>query len=208
MKRTALKRKTPLKAKPHIPKLRQRKCACRCGAKFLPRNSLHVAASLECAIKLAELHRVKEAKEAKRRENVRDRARREKLKTLSQWLKEAQAAVNAWVRERDRHLPCISCGRFHRGAYDAGHYRSTGAAPELRFHLDNIHRQCVPCNQHKSGNAIEYRLGLVKRIGIERVEWLEGPHKPKKYAIAEVKAIRDDFRAKLRELKKASEDWQ
>lgn len=125
-------------------------------------------------------------------------ARREKLKTRSQWMREAQAAFNAWIRYRDRDKPCISCGATGRTSWDAGHYRSVAAAPSLRFDEDNVHKQCVPCNQHRSGNAIEYRRGLVARIGVERVEWLEREHPPKKYTIDELRLLKQDWRSILK----------
>jgi hypothetical protein len=71
--------------------------------------------------------------------------------------------------------------------------------PALRFDEDNCHRQCVPCNQHKSGNAIEYRIGLVARIGVGRVERLEGPHAAAKHSIEELKAIKLKYRARLKQ---------
>lgn len=198
-----MNRSSPIRALSGRPK----KCKCGCGTSFVPTKTLQVAASPECALRIAVKHRENEEKatarrlrQIKRRVRKETKAKLEKLKTLSQWLKEAQVAVNAYIRERDKNEPCISCQRFHQGSYDAGHYRSVGAAPELRFHEDNIHRQCVPCNQHKSGNAIEYRIGLVKRKGLEVVEWLEGPHPPKKYTKDEAKAIRDEYRAKLKAL--------
>lgn len=163
---------------------------------------MQTAASPECALRIVQKKAEKEMADRAKAERKADKEKREKLKSLRDWLKEAQAAVNAYVRERDKDKPCISCGRFHQGSYDAGHYRSLGSNPALRFHLDNIHRQCVPCNQHKSGNAIEYRIGLIKRIGLARVEWLEGPHAPAKYNIEQAKGIRDDFRARLKELKR------
>ena len=55
---------------------------------------------------------------------------------------------------------------------------------------------------HLSGNAVLYRKALVQEIGIEKVEWLEGPHPVRKYTVDELKAIRDEYRAKLRELVK------
>ena len=76
-----------------------------------------------------------------------------------------------------------------------------GAAPELRFNLLNIHKQCAPCNNHKSGNAIEYRIRLVAKIGLDAVEWLEGKHEPLKLTVDEIKAMLAEFRAKVRELK-------
>ena len=48
---------------------------------------------------------------------------------------------------------------------------------------------------------MNYRIALVKRIGAEAVDWLEGPHEPKKYTVEELKAMTADYRAKTRELK-------
>ena len=102
---------------------------------------------------------------------------------------------------RDKDEPCISCGRYHVGKYDAGHYRSVGACPELRFCELNVHKQCVPCNQHKSGNVIEYRINLVNKIGADKVTWLERQdQEPKKYTVEECKAIIAYYKAKCKEL--------
>jgi hypothetical protein len=173
--------------------VKRRRCR-HCRDWFVPILSLAVACSLECAKALAE---------AKRIARGTDRERREKLKSRSDWLKEAQAAFNAWIRWRDRDLPCISCGRHHAGAYDAGHYISVGANATLRFHEDNCHKQCVPCNQHKSGNAVLYRLGLVERIGLDRVCALECWHDPRPLSIEDIIAIRDDYRQRLKMAKKS-----
>jgi hypothetical protein len=126
---------------------------------------------------------------------------RERIKTRSEWLKEAQTAVNAYVRERDSDLPCVSCGRHHEGQYHAGHYRSTGSAPELRFDEKNIHKQCAPCNNHLSGNLIPYRVELIRRIGQDGVDYLEGPHDLKKYTVEQIKKVRDDYRARLKAMR-------
>ncbi len=107
----------------------------------------------------------------------------------SYWTKQAQAAFNAFIRQRDKGRPCISCGKPDDGKRDAGHYRSVGACPELRFEPLNCHAQCVPCNQHRSGNLIEYRIGLVAKVGLESVELLEGPHGAKKYTVQDLKQI-------------------
>ena len=125
----------------------------------------------------------------------------DKLKTLSQLLREAQVVFNAWVRERDKSLPCVSCGRFHSGAYDAGHYRSVGAASGLRFDPMNVHRQCVPCNQHKSGNVLEYRLGLIQRIGLAEVERIEGPLPEVKWTKEQAREIKETYKRKLKAMK-------
>lgn len=102
----------------------------------------------------------------------------------------------------DRHLPCISCGRHHDGQYHAGHFRTTGANPELRFDEDNCHRQCAPCNNHLSGNLISYRPALIAKIGQVRFDALMGPHELPKWKRDDYIRIRDEYRAKLKELKK------
>lgn len=107
-----------------------------------------------------------------------DRERKQKLKTKSDYLKEAQIAFNAYVRARDAKDACISCGNYtlddlYGGGYDCGHFRSRGSAPHLAFHLWNAHKQCVKCNRFLSGNVAEYRKGLIKKIGIEKVEAIE-----------------------------------
>jgi hypothetical protein len=184
---TTLTRSTALRTQ-----LRERKCS-NCGTPFKQQRMGQQVCSAPCASSLA--RRLREQKERKEA-----RERRAALKTRSAWLREAQAVFNAWVRERDRDQPCISCGRFHTGAYDAGHYRSVGAQPALRFHEDNCHKQCVPCNQHRSGNAVEYRIGLIARIGAERVAFLEQEHAPAKHSVDEILAIKAHYRAKLRAL--------
>ena len=110
----------------------------------------------------------------------------------------AQEAFNRYIRERDRGLPCISCGAFHN-KMTAGHYKTLGAYPELRFHPDNCHGQCwYNCNRNRSGNIIEYRKGLVERIGIERVEWLEGKHEAQNYTLEDLREIRGWYTEKLK----------
>lgn len=176
------------------PSTGQKSCRI-CRTTFAPRNSLQFVCGLTCARKVPIL-----AKKQEREEKRRVRARLDALRPRSYWLKQAQAAFNGWVRLRDSHLPCISCGRFHVGSHDAGHYLSTGARPELRFDEANCHRQCVPCNQHLHGNLVLYRVGLIARIGLAEVERLEGPSSPKHYSVDDLKAIRDDYRARAKVL--------
>ena len=129
------------------------------------------------------------AKKGRKIESRIHRENREKVKTKGQHTQEAQAAFNAFIRLRDEKEPCISCGRFHSGQYHAGHYRSVGSAPELRFEPLNNNKQCAPCNNHMSGNLINYRINLIEKIGLDKVQWLEGPHEPKHYTIEQIKDI-------------------
>ena len=156
-----------------------------------------------CDVDCMAAHGMQKAREAKaKKERKKTRAAKERLKTLSDHAREAQQAFNAWIRERDARLPCISCGRHHQGQYHAGHYRTVGSHPELRFEPLNVHKQCAPCNNHKSGNIVEYRINLLDRIGKEALEWLEGPHKPRKYRAEELKEIKAEYRRKFRELQR------
>jgi hypothetical protein len=85
---------------------------------------------------------------------------------------------------------------------DAGHYRSVGAHPELRFNEFNVNLQCRKCNGYWGGNLIEYRKGLIKKYGVEVVEWLEGPHEADKLSIPEIKEKIEYYRGKIKELKR------
>lgn len=207
MKRTPLQRKTPLQSGPP----RRKRCPS-CRVMFTPaRATQAVCGEIECAIAHGKSEKGraiagKALAELGRREI---KVRKETLKTRADHLREAQAAVNEYVRLRDAYLPCISCDSTPNdndlmtgSRWDAGHYRSVGACPELRFEPLNIHRQCVKCNRHLSGNAVEYRIRLVRRIGAEKVAWLEGLHAPCKYTVEEIKAIKAEYRAKTKELKK------
>lgn len=115
-------------------------------------------------------------------ERQKTRAALEALKTVPQLIAEADRAFCAWVRARDAGLPCICCGETAKsssltgGEWDAGHYRSRGAASHLRYHPDNASAQRKQCNRH-AFDVASYRANLIARIGLERVEALE-QHKP------------------------------
>jgi len=121
-----------------------------------------------------------------------------KLKSLTDHLHEAQRHFNMYIRIRDEHKPCISCGKVSGVQFHGGHYRTTKAAPQLRFNEDNVHKQCAQCNNHLSGNITEYRIELVKRIGVERVESLENNNELHRYTIDEAKEIKDASSSKRR----------
>ncbi|MGU9816042.1 recombination protein NinG [Pseudomonas sp. LF135] len=180
-----------------------------CRASFVPSRMGQAVCSPACAMIDAPRNAPKARKALIEIDRQDIKVRKEKLKSRADHLREAQAAVNEYVRLRDAHLPCISCDSTPNdndlmtgSRWDAGHYRSVGACPELRFEPLNIHRQCVKCNRNLSGNAVEYRIRLVLRIGADKVAWIEGPHEARKYTVEEIKAIRAEYRAKTRELKK------
>lgn len=172
-----------------------------CHKPFVKQRMGQKACSIECAIILGQ-----QAQEKAKRKEIK--ARKEQIKTRSDWMKEAQVAFNAFVRERDKSKPCICCDMpltldAIGGGYDCGHYRSTGSAPHLRFDERNAHAQRKVCNRYGAGRAVDYRIGLIKRIGIDAVEALEADQAQRKYTIEDLKQIRDTYRAKLRELRKS-----
>ena len=177
-----------------------------CRQPFEPRPPRALVCSEDCAGAFAVSKRLKEERRAEKAAQALERkdtkARKERLKSRSELAREAQQAFNQWVRLRDADKPCISCGRHHEGQYHAGHYLSVGARPELRYEPLNVWKQCSPCNTHLSGNAVLFRQALVREIGLERVEWLEGPHQAKKYTADELRAIKTEYAAKARELKR------
>jgi len=187
---------------PKPPRLKKCKNPA-CGVSFPPHRLGQAVCSPVCGLAIKDVNQEKARKAIADLGRREIRAARERIKTRSDHTKEAQAAFNEWVRLRDAVLPCISCGRHHQGKYDAGHYRTVGSNPALRFEPLNCHKQCVPCNQHKSGDIVNYRINLVQRISAEKVAWIEGPHEPRRYTIEELKAIKAEYRAKTRELKRA-----
>lgn len=153
---------------------------------------------------LIEFTRSKPAKEIARKAVKRDtKAKLDSLKTASDYIKEAQVAFNSYIRVRDKHKQCISCeclpgDTVQGGKFDAGHYRSRGSASHLRYHLLNCHSQCVKCNRYLSGNVVEYRKGLIARIGAERVEQIEMGNNPRKFTIDYLKRVKKIFNYRKR----------
>lgn len=172
-----------------------------CKAKFSPQRPLQSVCSPECSFGLIALAKTKAERIQSQEARKVIKLDKEKLKTRADYAREAQTAFNAYIRERDNELPCISCGRYHTGQYHAGHYRTVGAHPELRFCELNVHKQCSVCNNHKHGNIVEYRINLSQKIGMDNLEWLEGNHEPMRYSIDDLKHIKAIYKAKLKDLK-------
>ena len=147
---------------------------------------------------LIEWGRITERKKAKRE----IKRMRENIKSVSQYRRELQKVFNEFIRLRDRNEPCISCGKPLPAKYDAGHFYSVGSYPNLRFNEDNVHAQCVTCNQHLHGNLLEYAPRLTERIGFERAS---------KLMILRNEPLRmplDEVKAKIEHYKKAVKEWK
>jgi len=168
-----------------------------CKCKFEPQyNSLQSVCSFECSI---ELTKKNQKKKAQKEWNKEKKKRKEALKTKSDHLKELQVLFNKWIRLRDKGNNCISCNKPCKKE-NAGHYRSVGGNPELRFEPLNVHLQCEYCNTYQHGNLIEYRKNLINKIGLCKVEWLEGSHEPKHYNIDDIKKLKVVYKYKIKHL--------
>ena len=173
--------------------VKKKKCKI-CKTLFPQYNSLHVVCSPKCAADHARLTREK-------RERKELKEGREKLMTKSDHHALTQKAFNRWIRARDYGQVCISCQKPPKKR-QAGHYRSVGAQASLRYCASNCHLQCYHCNVELSSNSIEYRINLVKKLGVEVVEWLETDHPAKHYTIDELIVLRARYNKLARELEK------
>ena len=166
-----------------------------------------VFCTIESAVKYSYANKDKGAQIVRKAQKKKDAVRKKALKSVGDYVKEAQAAVNKYIRLRDRNKPCVSCGcesvsvfGGYKGAggWDAGHYRSRGSAGHLRFNLLNIHKQCVKCNRFNSGNAVDYRIELINRIGQDNVDKLERDNTPRKFTIEYLERIKRVFNKRAR----------
>jgi len=173
-----------------------------CKTKFEPQfNSVQPTCGYKCAIEYAKnLREKKEKKEWKARKKVL----KEKVKTKSDYEKELEKVFNEFIRERDKHLPCVSCGA-PAGTYKltAGHFYPAGSYKNLRFTENNVHGQCwYNCNKNRHGNLQEYRVGIVSRIKREGLEELDKLARiPRHYTIGELILMKEDYKERIRKLK-------
>ncbi|WP_404654023.1 recombination protein NinG [Raoultella terrigena] len=193
----------------------RRKCAY-CREWYHPVREGQAVCCFECASAIGKKQATKardvakqkglqRQRDADKKERAAWRKRKAAVKPLKHWEDMTQRVVNDYIRERDHDLPCISCGTWETVQWEAGHYRSRGKASHLRYINDNIHKQCHHCNVQLSGNQQQYRINLIPRIGVERVEALENNNTPHRYTIEELEGIRRHYSALRRALVKQRE---
>lgn len=134
-----------------------------------------------------------------------------------------QDVFNRMIRLLDEGKPCISCGRSQCGTYwDAGHKRSVGSCPELRFDPRNCYLQGSGCNRAnrrpdknngKGAETIaqEYESRLRDLYGDTLVDWVNGPHEMPRWRDDDLRALRKVFAAECRRLERGegpSRDWR
>ena len=111
------------------------------------------------------------------------------LETIPKLTAKAQKVFNAWIRERDKDLPCISCGKWH-DKWDAGHYVPVKGGSFLRFNEWNVNKEGAYCNGFDEFHLIGYQKHLIMKIGSDAVNWLESNrHTLKKWTRDELNSI-------------------
>lgn len=182
-----------------------------CKTEFVKTRPMQSVCGLECAMQTASIKAAVKRVKAEQQEKRETKAKLKKLDdTKPKLTKAAQIAFNAYIRARDYGLNCICCDKpipwddpkKTGGVVDCGHYLSTGSRSHLRFTEDNAAAQLKYCNTYLSGNAANYRIGLIKRIGLERVEALENDYTVKRWTIEELKEIAKIYREKLKTMLK------
>ncbi|MFZ4705575.1 MAG: recombination protein NinG [Bacteroidales bacterium] len=84
----------------------------------------------------------------------------------------AKVVFQAWVRRRDKGLPCPCCGDT-QGFHDGGHFKKAEIYRGVLFHEMNVNGCCTVCNRHMDGNIAAYRIGLIEKYGEQAVDELE-----------------------------------
>jgi hypothetical protein len=189
-------------SKPIKPKL----CKA-CPKKFIPAKPMQSVCDWKCAAVHAENLRIKREKAEALKSKRETKQKLVALKSINDLIKEAQTAFNAFIRERDKDQLCICCGKPYGtnalgGDFDAGHYRTRGAAGHLRFNEDNCFGQRKYCNTYNAG---DFRAGVIKRIGLERTLAIENNNETHKWTREELIEIKQTYKAKLKVLKQEQE---
>jgi len=173
-----------------------------CKQKFTPERQMQTTCSYECAIDYAK--QLQEKRDERKKKYNRKAIREFKKNDKPTLIQLSQKLVNQYIRLRDKGLPCISCGHnFANGRQEhAGHYIPRSKSSLLRFDERNINTQCNICNDYLSGNVGEYRVGLIQKIGIKEVEFLEENKTTlKTWTVSELQSLIKTYRQKIKDIK-------
>lgn len=190
-----------LPAKQHRPK----KCKNpACGQKFTPQRMGQAVCGYQCGLAIKDVNQEKAKKAIAHEGRKAHKEAKERVKPRQKWLKEAEAAVNKYVRLRDAHLGCVSCDKpaTWSGQWHASHLRSVGASSATRYNLWNIHKSCSVCNTHLSANLSEYLPRVREKIGDAKVDWLYTQNQAVTYSIEYLKRLKSVFTKKAKRLER------
>jgi hypothetical protein len=193
--------------------LKAKKCKV-CPNTFTPQRPLQMVCGTPCAIVYGNKLKARKEADTAKKERQALRERKEAIKGRKEWEKDAARWFNKWVRLRDAHLPCISCGRTeltYLESWDCGHFRTVGSAKHMQFIEDNAHKQCSTDNrgsekyiQKRERISKAYEESLRLRIGNERVDAVKNDNTPRHYTIEDFKAIKAKYKTLCKELENAT----
>lgn len=126
---------------------------------------------------------------------------------------ELQKVFNTYIRLRDTkydkgqaYFICISCNQ-PKGLdqMNAGHFWPVGGHEAVRYDEDNVHGQCVYCNNFASNGMVtmQYQTNLCKKIGKLRFDQLAQRRFNKSKLMAfELELLIKHYQEKISNLKK------
>jgi hypothetical protein len=165
-----------------------------CKTKFEPvRFNMKYCLNNECVRVWVESEKAKQWKEKKQK-------MQQELETVQDYIKMTQIIFNKYIRLRDKGQVCISCNKPALKE-NAGHYFNANNHWNVRFNEFNVHLQCEHCNTYLSGNLIEYRKGLINKIGEEQLTLLESEaNKTRKFTKEDLKEIIEIYKKKIKDM--------
>jgi len=180
--------------------LKDKKCKI-CKVKFTPTRQLQPTCNeMECMIAYSDKHLAKKAKETKTQHRIEKREfNNQDVKKRTNDLKKV---VQEYARLRDFHEVCISCRKPSAKQWDGGHFMNAEYHSKVRFNTLNINKQCSHCNDFSASNALNYKIHLIDKIGLEKVEWLEQQKGICKYTPEYLNRFIKIYRKRVRILKK------
>jgi hypothetical protein len=141
-------------------KLGKRKCA-ECKEQFQKERPLQFVCSALCGQRYS-ARKIREKRAKLERADLKEL--KKGMLTHKDWLGMLQVKINCIARTIDNEFSCISSRRT-TGQWHGGHFFTTQAHPNIRFHLFNIWKQSAQDNTHKSGNITEYLFNLYRLFG-------------------------------------------
>lgn len=133
-------------------------------------------------------------------------------KSIATLKKELQEVFNLYIRLRDTkndkgqpYFICISCNQ-PKGLdqMNAGHFWPVGGHEAVRYDEDNVHGQCIYCNNFASNGLVtlNYEKNLQKKIGSGRFLTLANRRFNKSKMMAfEIEYLISEYKEKVKLLK-------
>lgn len=135
-----------------------------------------------------------------------------KTKSLATLKGDLQKVFNTYIRMRDTkydkgqpYFICISCNQPKgMDQMNAGHFWPVGGHEAVRYDEDNVHGQCIHCNNFAANGPVmkRYEAKLLLKIGEKRFDDLAARRFNKSKMMAfEVELLIQAYKSKIEKLK-------